>query len=119
LKTKHLGGTIHEGGNEPLEVKLSLRRLVSYDEAASAVIAKDGSFDFADVPPGLYFLRVKARGDSSTPGYGDIPVFVGQSATAEQLSIVVGFTDCGLSYYLRLAPEHGPATQLKNPSRPD
>jgi len=102
LETKRLRGEIHEGRNEPLEARLSLRRLVSYDEVAAAMIAKDGSFDFADVPPGLYFVRVKAReGSSTVASYGDIPIFVSQGATSEQLSIIVAFTDCGLSYHLR------------------
>jgi len=99
LETKRLQGQIHEGRNEPLEARLSLRRLVSYDEVAAAMIAKDGSFEFADVPPGLYFIRVKAI--TGLVAYGDIPIFVSQDATPERLSIMVGFTDCGLSYYLR------------------
>ena len=103
LETKRLGGQIHEGRNEPLEARLSLRRLVSYEEVAATMMAKDGSFEFADVPSGLYFVRVKAIEGSPNTAYreGDIPIFVTQGAAQEQLSIIVDFTECGLSYHLR------------------
>jgi hypothetical protein len=102
LQTKQLRGRISDGlmssHTTPLKARVSVHQLVSFEEVAATTTANDGSFQFPDAPSGLYFVRVEVTNESSR--MGDIPIFVGQEATREMVSIEVGFTDCGLSYDL-------------------
>jgi hypothetical protein len=109
LQTKQLHGRITDGlmssSSAPLKkVNLSLHTLVSFTEVATTTTKDDGSFQFDDVPSGVYFLRMlpkedAANGDSNQP-QGDIAIYVGKDSSRESLSIATSYSSCGLSYDL-------------------
>jgi hypothetical protein len=124
LEARKLHGQLSEGLMSsaeftPLKAKLSLRQLVSFDEVSATTSGDDGWFQFADVPSGLYFVRVEgtegSTGSRPISRRGDIPIFVGQDAAHETLSIGVSFTDCGLAYDLEEnAPRYKPEACFKD-----
>jgi hypothetical protein len=109
LQTKQLHGRITDGlmssSSAPLKkVNLSLHALVSFTEVGTTTTKDDGSFQFDDVPPGLYFLRMlpkedAANGDSNQQ-QGDIAIYVGKDSPWESLSIATNYGSCGLFYDL-------------------
>jgi hypothetical protein len=63
----------------------------------------DGSFQFINVPAGLYFLHLgpdKPVNGFGNLVYGDIAVSVANDSRQSSLSIATDFSSCGLSYDL-------------------
>jgi hypothetical protein len=89
--------------NVPLKrVAITLHDLVSFDQIETTETADDGSFRFLDVPAGLYFLHVLAKGpkvatDGSFAPDGDIAISIRKDAPRDHLSVLVSMTDCELS----------------------
>jgi len=106
LKTRQLRGNLSGGPlaspRSPLKrTSLSVRELVSYAEIAKMTTTDSGSFQFDNVPSGLYFLRINgSAGKDSYQLRGDIPVYVGPDSQRDELPVATGYSDCGLSYDL-------------------
>jgi hypothetical protein len=101
LETKQLRGRISDGlmspNSSPLKQEsLSLHALVSFKEIATTRTNDDGSFQFGDVPQGVYFLHIGGE----EANHGEIAVFVSGENTRDSLSISTTYTSCGLSYDL-------------------
>jgi hypothetical protein len=90
LRSSAMRGTIQRQGFPLIRANLSIRRLVSYEEIATAVTDENGAFQFDGINPGLYYLQVPQ---------GDIAVFIGSAEPNESLSIMTTYSDCGLDYY--------------------
>jgi hypothetical protein len=113
LETTRLRGRIVDGlgsrRSSPLvHTPLSLRQFISYYEVAATTTHKDGSFDFGNVPGGLYFIRV--NNEESDGRIGNVAVYIGPIAHRERLNIATEMSDCGLMYDLeenkkRYAPQ--------------
>jgi hypothetical protein len=79
------------------------RSLKSLDTTA------DGTFDFGNVAPGLYFVSLKPSalyGWDGSPITGLIAVSADPNASAHQLEIDLGWSSCGLWYASQTACEH-------------
>ena len=100
LESKELRGTISDGlmsySSAPLkQIVVSLHNLVPFTQLDYTTTSGDGTFQFDDVPPGLYFLHVTG------PVEGDILVNVDRHAPRNQLAIAIEYSTCGLSYDLK------------------
>lgn len=115
LQTTSISGTINYGVLakciRPMkDLEVTLHKFVSLQELAATVTAPDGSFSLANVPQGLYILRVKEKGvkvlnngswdpaDESSRVRGDIPVEVVTDGALKRLILDVSYTTCGLYY---------------------
>lgn len=108
LSTRHLRGRLTKGlyssRSLPLNnTALKLHSLVEYKEIAATNTTTDGSFDFPDVPPGLYFLQIlptTAKTDDLYKPEGNVAIYVTANSKRESLAISTVNTSCGLSYDL-------------------
>ena len=105
LETRTAKGNIEDGlykstGKPLKQSRVSLHELISYKEVAVTDTTENGSFQLPGVPPGFYFLAVKAKEKGPNPPDGDIALVIRASAPRDSLSIAVAESDCGLSYDL-------------------
>jgi len=78
--------------------KLTLSKAVSNELVDSRTTEGSGKYDFGDVPPGLYFLRVEKRAGGGAhlfPSDGYVPVEVDSSAKFQDLNLVLDNAICG------------------------
>jgi hypothetical protein len=79
--------------------KLTLSKAVSNATVRSVITGEAGNFDFGDVPPGLYFLRVETPVTKPVrwlyPEEGYVPLEVGPSAKLKHLILVLDNAICG------------------------
>jgi hypothetical protein len=105
LQTAHLRGHITTGLSSSHSIPLQdnpliLRAALDYTPIATTRTKKDGSFEFADVAPGLYFVQIVSTPEQGRWALrGDIPLYVATTAR-ETLAISTEFTSCGLNYDL-------------------
>jgi hypothetical protein len=106
LKTRQLRGSLSDGlmssrGSPLKQASLSVRELVSYVEVAKLTTSDTGSFQFDNLPEGLYFLQISGGTgkDSHTPG-GDISVYISADNKRNGISVATTSSSCGLSYDL-------------------
>ena len=101
LRGKIVKGLLKGSGQGAIGgAELSLHELGSYRLMRSTKTADDGSFEFGDIPPGLYLLDLKSRQSGSDQLDGDIPISISPKAVRNSLSLMVSETDCGLMYDL-------------------
>jgi hypothetical protein len=77
---------------------ITLSKAVSNELVDSRTTEESGKYDFGDVPPGLYFLRVETRtrgGAHWFPSDGYVPVEVDPSAKFRDLNLVLDNAICG------------------------
>jgi hypothetical protein len=111
LETKELRGTISDGlmsfSSAPLkQIVVSLHNLVPFTQLDYTTTSGGGTFQFDDVPPGLYFLHIASYmmqppNGVTGPVQGDILVNVDRHAPRNQLAIAIEYSTCGLSYDLK------------------
>ena len=80
------------------EATLTLVEMISLRRVGSITTTEAGSFHFNNVPPGKYFLQVKAKDGGINDPDGSIPVVVKSTALRHSLDLTVAQTDCGLLY---------------------
>jgi hypothetical protein len=106
LRTRHLRGSLNDGlmssRSAPLkQASLSVRELVSYIEVAKLTTSDTGSFQFDNLPEGLYFLQINGgTSKDSHPPRGDISVYVSADNKGDGISVATNYSSCGLSYDL-------------------
>jgi hypothetical protein len=111
IETKELRGTISDGlmsfSSAPLkQIVVSLHNLVPFTQLDYTTTSGDGTFQFDDVPPGLYVLHIASNmtqppNGVTGPVEGDILVNVDRHAPRNQLAIAIEYSTCGLSYDLK------------------
>jgi hypothetical protein len=82
---------------------LKLHTIAEYKEIARATTDDKGTFAFAQVPQGLYFLEIVPSPFKTADFYkpeGSIPVYIGSHGSRESIRISTVNTSCGLSYDL-------------------
>jgi len=83
-------------GDCPLATNLTLVRATTSEEIKHASI--NGSFDFGEVPDGLYFLRLRPNVPGAWHPEGDVAVEIDHGSPNQAAQIDVGMSDCGMSY---------------------
>jgi hypothetical protein len=84
-----------------LEGRFKPYRLALFDAASGKLLqgpitSETGVFDFDEVNPGLYFLRVSVP--LPREQQGDVAVEISQGSANRSLQLSVAFSDCGISY---------------------
>lgn len=102
LKTRALKGELTS--NPPFEsVEIELWTAGAQSPLEQKKTGADGSFNFSELKPGLYVLRVHGH-QKDVPKYwqveGDIPIelVANESGLPESLSLQLGMTSCGIDY---------------------
>jgi hypothetical protein len=79
--------------------KLTLSKAVSNETISFVTTGESGTFDFGDVPPGLYFLRVETPVTNPVrwlyPQDGFVPLEVNRLAKLKKLNLVLDNGICG------------------------
>jgi hypothetical protein len=79
--------------------KLTLSKAVSNETISFITTGESGTFDFGDVPPGLYFLRVETPLTNPVrwlyPPDGYVPLEVNREAKIKKLNLVLDNAVCG------------------------
>ena len=79
--------------------RLTLSKTISNEVLASVTSGKAGQFDFGDVPPGSYFVRVETPITNPVrwlyPQDGYVPLEVNASAKLKKLNLVLDNAICG------------------------
>ena len=80
----------------PKPLRLALLKADSGEQLESVLTDSEGNFDFSEVPPGLYFIRVSRTFGKSFEG--DVPVSIEPTAKNARLDLSIAWSTCGLSY---------------------
>jgi hypothetical protein len=79
--------------------KLTLSKTVSNETISFVTTGESGTFDFGDVPPGLYFLRVETPVTNPVrwlyPPDGYVPLEINRLAKLKKLNLVLDNAVCG------------------------
>jgi len=104
LKTRTVSGrliggsyNVEAGKSQPL-MDLSLIDGPSTTEILNAQTDHLGNFDFGNVSPGLYFLRIRTAPNQAWTPEGDIPIEVNATASTKKLDLELSESSCGLMY---------------------